>query len=178
MVLKRGRFGEFMACSGYPECRNTKKIVKSANSVTVKQDIPLDEHCPVCGKNLAIKARPVRGVHRLQRLPRLQVHQAEDDRGRAVRSAAGTSSRGSRAAERPFTAAPSTRIAISSSGTSRCRNHVPSATHHSRSPRRPSGRGPSASATTAISKSPCRKPPEIGERPAHVHLFFRASARA
>jgi DNA topoisomerase I len=55
MVLKRGRFGEFMACSGYPECRNTKKIVKSAEEVTVKQDIPLEEDCPVCGKKLAIK---------------------------------------------------------------------------------------------------------------------------
>jgi DNA topoisomerase I len=55
MVLKRGRFGEFMACSGYPECRNTKKIVKSANEMTVKQDIPLDEDCPSCGKKLAIK---------------------------------------------------------------------------------------------------------------------------
>ncbi len=55
MVLKRGRFGEFMACSGYPECRNTKKIVKSQNSVQVKNDIPLDEKCPVCGKNLAVK---------------------------------------------------------------------------------------------------------------------------
>jgi DNA topoisomerase-1 len=55
MVLKRGRFGEFMACSGYPECRNTKKIVKSAQAMTVKQDIPLDEDCPSCGKKLAIK---------------------------------------------------------------------------------------------------------------------------
>jgi DNA topoisomerase I len=55
MVLKRGRFGEFMACSGYPECRNTKKIVKSAEDFTVKQDIPLEEDCPVCGKKLAIK---------------------------------------------------------------------------------------------------------------------------
>jgi DNA topoisomerase-1 len=55
MVLKRGRFGEFLACSGYPDCRNTKKIVKSADSVGVKHDIPLDEKCPVCGKNLAIK---------------------------------------------------------------------------------------------------------------------------
>jgi DNA topoisomerase I len=55
MVLKRGRFGEFMACSGYPECRNTKKIVKSAEDVIVKQDIPLEEDCPVCGKKLAIK---------------------------------------------------------------------------------------------------------------------------
>ena len=55
MVLKRGRFGEFLACSGYPECRNTKKIVKRADSVEIKQDIPLDEICPTCGKHLAIK---------------------------------------------------------------------------------------------------------------------------
>ncbi len=55
MVLKRGRFGEFMACSGYPDCRNTKRIVKSADAVKVKHDVPLDEKCPVCGKNLAIK---------------------------------------------------------------------------------------------------------------------------
>jgi DNA topoisomerase-1 len=55
MVLKRGRFGEFMACSGYPECRNTKRILKSAEDVTVKHDIPLEEECPVCGKKLAIK---------------------------------------------------------------------------------------------------------------------------
>ncbi len=55
MVLKRGRFGEFMACSGYPECRNTKRIVKSAEDVEVKQDTPLEEKCPICSKNLAIK---------------------------------------------------------------------------------------------------------------------------
>ena len=55
MVLKRGRFGEFMACSGYPECKNTKKIVKSAENIAVKQDVPLDEDCPVCGKKLVIK---------------------------------------------------------------------------------------------------------------------------
>jgi DNA topoisomerase I len=55
MVLKRGRFGEFMACSGYPECRNTKRIVKTARETTITQDIPLDEECPVCSKKLAIK---------------------------------------------------------------------------------------------------------------------------
>jgi DNA topoisomerase-1 len=44
-----------MACSGYPECRNTKKIEKSADSTRIKQDVPLDEKCPLCGKNLAIK---------------------------------------------------------------------------------------------------------------------------
>jgi DNA topoisomerase-1 len=55
MVMKRGRFGEFMACSGYPECRNTKRIMKKADSLEVKQDIPLDELCPSCGKHMAIK---------------------------------------------------------------------------------------------------------------------------
>jgi len=48
-------FWRILACSGYPECRNTKKIVKKADSVEVKQDIPLEESCPACGKNLAIK---------------------------------------------------------------------------------------------------------------------------
>jgi len=55
MVLKRGKFGEFMACSGYPECRNTKKIVKSSEASVIKQDIPLEEKCPNCSKNLALK---------------------------------------------------------------------------------------------------------------------------
>lgn len=30
MVIKRGRFGKFIACSGYPDCRNTKPLLKSA----------------------------------------------------------------------------------------------------------------------------------------------------
>jgi DNA topoisomerase-1 len=55
MVLKRGRFGEFMACSGYPECRNTKKLTGTADSPKVKPDVLLEEKCPVCGKNLAVK---------------------------------------------------------------------------------------------------------------------------
>ncbi len=55
MIMKRGRFGEFLACSGYPECRNTMKIVKKADSVEVKQDILLNETCPVCGTRMAIK---------------------------------------------------------------------------------------------------------------------------
>lgn len=55
MVLKRGRFGEFMACSGYPECRNTRKIAKTSETAQQKPDVILEETCPVCGKNLAIK---------------------------------------------------------------------------------------------------------------------------
>jgi DNA topoisomerase-1 len=55
MSLKRGRFGYFMACTGYPECRNTKKIVMKEGAATAVGDVPLDEKCPECGNNLAKK---------------------------------------------------------------------------------------------------------------------------
>ncbi len=51
MVLKKGRFGQFYACSGYPECKTTKRI----GTVEKKPDVPLDESCPVCGRGLVIK---------------------------------------------------------------------------------------------------------------------------
>ena len=38
MVIKIGRFGKFLACPGFPECTNTKKIVQATKGV-----------CPVCG---------------------------------------------------------------------------------------------------------------------------------
>ncbi len=44
MVLKMGRFGEFIACSGYPECKNTKPIVKSTGV-----------SCPKCGKDIVAR---------------------------------------------------------------------------------------------------------------------------
>ncbi|SCJ77129.1 DNA topoisomerase 1 [uncultured Eubacterium sp.] len=44
MVLKMGRFGEFIACSGYPECKNTKPIVKT-----------IDVKCPKCGKDIVAR---------------------------------------------------------------------------------------------------------------------------
>ena len=44
MVLKTGRFGEFIACSGYPECKNTKPIVKT-----------IDVKCPKCGKDIVAR---------------------------------------------------------------------------------------------------------------------------
>lgn len=44
MVIKTGRFGEFLACSGYPECKNTKPIVKK---IGVK--------CPNCGKDIVAR---------------------------------------------------------------------------------------------------------------------------
>jgi DNA topoisomerase-1 len=47
MALKRGRFGQFYACTGYPECKTTRKIA-GAGSAPKKPDIPLDETCPKC----------------------------------------------------------------------------------------------------------------------------------
>jgi DNA topoisomerase-1 len=52
MVLKKGRFGTFYACSGYPECKTTKRIGASEQK---KADVPLEEKCPQCGNNLVLK---------------------------------------------------------------------------------------------------------------------------
>jgi DNA topoisomerase-1 len=55
MAVKRGRFGFFLACTGYPECRNTKKIVVKEGTATAVADVLLDEKCPTCGSNLVLK---------------------------------------------------------------------------------------------------------------------------
>ena len=51
MVLKRGRFGQFMACTGYPECKTTRRL-DQAKKVP---DVPLDEKCPECGRTLVLR---------------------------------------------------------------------------------------------------------------------------
>ena len=81
MVIKSGRYGKFLACPGFPECKNTKKIVqetgglcpKCGGKVLAKKsktgktyfgcennpkcdfmtwDTPLSENCPDCGATL------------------------------------------------------------------------------------------------------------------------------
>lgn len=81
MVIKMGRFGRFLACSGFPECKNTRALVEKAPGRCVKCDgamlkkkskkgytyyacehgpecdflsweVPTSEDCPVCGKSL------------------------------------------------------------------------------------------------------------------------------
>ena len=42
MVLKRGRFGQFMACTGYPDCKTTRRLDQGKKV----PDIPLEEKCP------------------------------------------------------------------------------------------------------------------------------------
>jgi DNA topoisomerase-1 len=52
MVLKRGRFGQFMACTGYPDCKTTRRLDQGKRV----PDIPLEEMCPKCGtRNLMIR---------------------------------------------------------------------------------------------------------------------------
>ena len=51
MVLKRGRFGQFMACTGYPDCKTTRRLDGGKRV----PDIPLDEKCPQCARNMMIR---------------------------------------------------------------------------------------------------------------------------
>ena len=44
MVIKKGRYGNFLACPGYPECKNAKPLVEE-----------LDVDCPECGKKIVVK---------------------------------------------------------------------------------------------------------------------------
>ncbi len=55
MTLKRGRFGQFLACTGYPECKNTRKITKTG---VAAPPVMLDERCPVCDSQMAIRSGP------------------------------------------------------------------------------------------------------------------------
>ncbi|MBI5282513.1 MAG: type I DNA topoisomerase [Candidatus Solibacter usitatus] len=52
MVLKKGRFGTFLACTGYPDCKTTKQLGQAQK----KADVPLEEKCPQCDHNLVVKS--------------------------------------------------------------------------------------------------------------------------
>jgi DNA topoisomerase-1 len=53
MVLKKGRYGPFMACAQYPECKATKRLVRGEGGKLVVEALaPIDEKCPQCGKDL------------------------------------------------------------------------------------------------------------------------------
>ena len=85
MVIKMGRFGKFLACPGYPECKNAKPLVErmpgrcpkcSAGMLKRKSkrgyayyacekgsecgfmswDVPTDQDCPVCGQTMFKKS--------------------------------------------------------------------------------------------------------------------------
>ena len=51
MIIKMGRFGKFLACSGFPECKNTKSL----NNAVVVMD------CPKCDDGKVVVKRTKRG---------------------------------------------------------------------------------------------------------------------
>ncbi|MCF8720506.1 type I DNA topoisomerase [Nitrospina gracilis] len=55
MIIKWGRFGKFMACSGYPECKNTKEIGGDNGESGKKVSEKVDDTCDKCGAQLVMK---------------------------------------------------------------------------------------------------------------------------
>src|SRR3990172_3417591 len=51
MLIKFGRFGEFLACSNYPDCRTTREIPKAAAVDRAEDQVTCDK----CGKPMALK---------------------------------------------------------------------------------------------------------------------------
>jgi len=52
MVIKIGKFGPFLACSGYPDCTNTRELEKSEPVETSEGE---EEFCENCGKPMVVK---------------------------------------------------------------------------------------------------------------------------
>lgn len=53
MVIKWGRYGRFLGCSNYPECRNIKRLTE--NDTPRPEEEPTDEICDKCGNPMVIK---------------------------------------------------------------------------------------------------------------------------
>ncbi len=135
MALKRGRFGQFLACTGYPECKTTRKIAQ-AGRAPKKPDVILDETCPKCGQaKLAMK---------------------EGRFGEFIAVVAASLLSAVPSAEKSSTAAPNIPIAISWLGTSPFRNSAHNAARHTcwRSPQNAKGLSAIATRNPASTKCP------------------------
>ena len=53
MVIKTGRFGRFMACTGYPQCKTTRQIKEGGEEEVAA--VATDEVCELCGKGMVLK---------------------------------------------------------------------------------------------------------------------------
>jgi DNA topoisomerase-1 len=51
LIERRGRFGKFIACSNYPDCKYKRNLPGSERA----EDQPTDEMCPTCGRPMVIK---------------------------------------------------------------------------------------------------------------------------
>ena len=57
MVIKWGRNGEFLACPGYPECRNTMNFRREDGNIVPEkeEDVAVEDKCPECGADMVMK---------------------------------------------------------------------------------------------------------------------------
>jgi len=55
MIIKWGRFGKFMACTGYPECKNTKDLGGKGDSEDGAKDDEVEGNCDKCESPLIMK---------------------------------------------------------------------------------------------------------------------------
>ena len=57
MVIKWGRMGEFLACTGYPECRNTMNFRREEGKIIQEkeEEVQVDEKCPKCEAAMVMK---------------------------------------------------------------------------------------------------------------------------
>ena len=54
LLLRSGRFGNFIACSGFPKCKYTEQVDEDGNKVEKKEE-GADEICDKCGKEMVVK---------------------------------------------------------------------------------------------------------------------------
>jgi DNA topoisomerase-1 len=125
MVIKWGRNGQFLACSGYPECKNTKPFVRTENGVVeAAPEETTDETCPKCGSGMIVKRGRFGSSH--APLSRVQPHSGHVNGAPAPKTAARSWS-GGRVSARCSTPAPTILRASSPSGTNPYRARAPSA---------------------------------------------------
>ena len=56
MVIKRSKGGEFLSCSRYPECKNSKSFKRDGDGkIVILVPTTLDEQCPQCGNPLIMR---------------------------------------------------------------------------------------------------------------------------
>jgi DNA topoisomerase-1 len=57
MVIKWGRNGEFLACPGYPECRNTMNFRREEGKIVPEkeEEVPVEDKCPECAAPMVMK---------------------------------------------------------------------------------------------------------------------------
>ena len=160
--LKKGRFGPFLACTNYPDCKVTKRLVRGeGGKLQVEALTPIDEKCPECGKRPHVAPRPLRRLHRLQRLPELQVHQEEGSQARSA-SSAPSAARARWSSARAAGAARSTAAgAIPSASSPRTTGRSPSPARTAAAPtcwrRRPRRKARSSSAATRPATTSARR---------------------